>query len=380
MGRKYIAIIKLLKYLIFFQIFFLLLTNNIFANNNLYEKQLILDMPIEIYEGQIFSISVYTFENNTPEYQINSTIFFNNKSYKITNENPELSIDAPNVIEDTIFEISATKYGYIETKAYILIKDINNENQSQIIITILDNNFYIEGNSYFLVLITDEKGTILPDVKISIKNYFENNPINVTDDEGKAYIFAPNDSEKITIIAQKDGYIEGSKTVFINLNDDILQKLIKNQYFIIFITIIILILSIVRVYKNKKIKTNERNQSNFKNNNKIINRNHNKHIIKDINEKNGSIKESKIEEIRINKKNFNNNIISVENFKYNTKKQNKKMYNKNKKGHWFEGLEEMREKIDNISIPIDDKKIHTWFEGKRDIEKLIDEKIKNIKK
>jgi hypothetical protein len=369
----------LIKKIIFIQIITSIIILNVNANENFQEKQLIIDIQDEAYEVTNISVSVYTFENNTPIYQIDSIINFNNKSYNITIENPEILIETPQVNKDTLYEITATKIGYIKANTYILILDDKIENKSQIIITILDNDFIIDGNSYFSVLITNENGIIIPDVKIAIQNYIGKDSISFTDDNGRAQILAPNNREEIIILAQKEGYIEDTEKIWINRNPELLERLIENPYFIITISIIILIFSIliVKIRKQKfnyKQKYKECNDS--KKNSKMS-----KNNLKKINkvEKSNSIKDAKIEEIRITKKIFNNRIELIDSKKENLKKHSNNLYKNIENKNWFEGINDIRLKIDNLTNNNNINNENRWFEGKENIQKKIDEKLKNKK-
>jgi hypothetical protein len=364
-------------------IIFCLLTIQLNAKEDLQNNQLIIDFPNEIYEGYNFPISVYILTNNTPYYQIDVQIIFNNKSYNITYDEPEIIIEAPQVNQDTYFKIVAIKTGYLNDENYILIINNENENKSNLIITLLDNDFIVDGNTYFSVLISDEKGIPISNATVGIQSYISKDSIDKTDENGRARIYAPNHLDEIIILAQKNGYNNATEKIWINTNPNIIEKIIQNPNNIIIISIIILLIAIIIVtirrqgeqlinkkqkpHKinniEKKIdKTNQLNQKNSKNK-------------KDDN----NIKESKIEEIRINKKEPTQKIVTITN-KKEIKKTNFQKHNRIKRNKdWFEGIDDIRFKIDKLTKDIESINENEWFEGKENLRKKIDDKLKKNK-
>jgi hypothetical protein len=373
-----------LRKIILTQIIILIFILNVNSEDNNEEDQLVIDVINEINEGEIISISVYTIENNTPKYQINTKISFNNKIYNTTFENPELIIQTPEVTEDTVFEITATKNGYKNANSYILVLN-KNENKSQIFITILDNDFIIEGNTYFSVIITDEKGIPISDVKVAIQSYMGKDSISFTDENGRARILTPNNREEIIVIAQKNGYLNGTEKIWINIKPNLFEQIIKNPFFLTIIAFIILILSIVLV--NIRREKNNYNHK-YENNSKKIENKKNESISKNSNQNNTeskfknkikSIKDSKIEEIWITKKTENKIIKPIR--KNNIYKKYSNNLNKNnKKENFIEGLDDIRNKIDKLITTNYEEKEKKWFEGKSNIKLKIDEKLKKKNK
>ena len=66
----------------------------------------------EIEEGEYFLVGTYILnESGLPTYQVGVEIEFNGKIYQITieDENFEITIEAPQVSEDTMFTVKASK-------------------------------------------------------------------------------------------------------------------------------------------------------------------------------------------------------------------------------------------------------------------------------
>jgi hypothetical protein len=371
---------KFLNLIILVTIINCLMIIKVNANNETQNNQLIIDYPNEIYEGNNFPISVYTLFNNTPYYQIDVLIIFNNKTYNITYNEPEINIEAPQVTKDTYFKINAIKTGYLNDENYLMI--LNNENKSKLIITLLDNDFIIEGNNYFSVLITDDKGIPIYNATIGIQSYISKHSLVYSDENGRARILAPNNRDEIIILAQKKGYITATEKIWINTNPNIIEKIIQNPYTIIIISIIILAVAITIVKVRKKIDQIKNKKQNYKKINNIKSKNEKTDYLIQINNKNHEtkIKEAKVEEIRINRNEPAQKIVSLKkkmerndsNFK-----ENKKIIRNDK---WFEGIDDIRYKIDKLTGDISSINENKWFEGKENIRNKIDEKLKKNRK
>jgi hypothetical protein len=358
---------KLILLIIIFYLTSYLNNVNLKADIDNYQNQLIIDAPDIINEDTNFEVSVYTLINNSPNYQINTIIIFDNKTYNITYVNPEIIIKSPIVKKDTLFQIIAKKDGYIDDNKFIMILNEIEQNKSKLIITILENDFLIEGNTYFDILITDEEGFPIVNVTVGIQNYFSDDKIDITNKTGRARLLSPNNSDEIIILAQKKGFYNSTKLLFINRDLSLIDRIIESPYILIFFSLFILIFSIFVVkIKNKKIKKNNNKKTTDNNEklgcpNKIKNNNELK-----------TIKESKIEEIRISKNTSNNKIIDINNKK---NEQNKK-YNLNDKV--VHRIDEIHYKVDILTNKDNVEK--KWFEGKDQIKNKIDIKLKKNKK
>jgi hypothetical protein len=363
------------KFIILFFILLLSLNNldNFFTNAKNTSNQLYIDSPDEIYENADFLVSIYVIENNTPHYQIDAIILFNNKTYEITYDYPELNLESPNVENDSNFEIIAMKDGYLSAKKNIKI--VNNKViKPKLLITILNNNVVIKGNTYLSLLVTDEKGIPIENVTVGIQNLVLKNSVDKTDKNGFGQIYIPNDFDEIIILAQKNGYINASEKIWIKSTPIILEKIIQNPYTSVIISIIVLFIIIIYVSKKKQ---NNKKLMKYKEN--YQNENISKEKIKASNDKkqreNIQIKEAKIEEIRINKKNYDQKIINLNDQEKLQKRQN--IRNKDK---WFEGIDEIRDKIDTLTNNIDGINENKWFEGKEFLREKIDKALKKNKK
>lgn len=367
---------KLFKYLFLF--LFILSFSNLNNIENFYTKandeisnQLYIDSPDEIYENTDFLVSIYILENNTPHYQIDTTVIFDNKTYEIIYDYPELNLKSPNVENDSFFEIIASKDGYLTGKKNIKILN-NILIKPKLLITILNNKIIIEGDTYLSFLVTDEKGIPVENVTLGIQNHILKNSVNITDKNGFAQIYIPNNFDEIIILAQKNGYLNASEKIWIKTNPIIFEKIIQNPYILIIISIILLF--VVIIFVNNK-KQNNTKYLKYQDNNQNINTSKDKN--NKINKKQGKIliKEAKIEEIRIKKTNSDQKIINLNDQENVQKKQNIK--NKDK---WFEGIDEIRDKIDLLTNNVEGINENKWFEGKELLREKIDKALKNNKK
>lgn len=377
--RKIINIINIILLILIINSLIIIKGN---SNEFIQRYQLIIDSQVEIYEGNNLCISVYTIKNNTPYYQIDCIVIFNNNSYYLTYDEPEINIEAPQVNEDTYFKIKAIKTGYISDEKYINI--INIENKSKLIITLLDNDFIVEGNAYFSILITDEKGNPISNATIGIQSIISKESIGFTDENGRGRILAPNNRNEIILLAQKNGYINATEKVWINTNPDVIEKILKYPYTIIIIALIILFFSVIivsikksliNIKKNKKQIYKKMNENNLDNDKiKYLNQKNSKNNREDI-----KIKEAKVEEIRINKKDPDQKIVTLK----NQNKENDLNLRKNEKirnQNYIVGIDEIRYKIDKLTDDVKSFNENKWFEGQDIIREKIDEKLKKIKK
>ena len=360
---------KLNKLFFLIMLFYLTISLNklyLKADVDNYQNQLIIDAPDRINEDTNFEISVYTLINNTPNYQINTIIIFDNITYNITYENPEIIINSPIVKKDTLFQITAKKDGYKDDNKFIMILNEIKQNKSKLIITILENDFLIEGNSYFDILITNEEGFPIVNATVGIQNYFSDDKIDITNKTGRARLLSPNNSDEIIILAQKKGFDNSTKLLLINREMSLIDKVILSPFLLIFFSFFILIISIFVVkIKNKKIKKINKKTP------EITEKNDFPKKIKNNNELN-TIKESKIEEIRISKNTSNKKIINLNNKKNELNRKN------NPDDKRLDRIDEIHYKIDILT----NKNIveNKWFEGKDQIKNKIDIKLKKNRK
>ena len=341
----------------------------------------------EIYEGRNFSVSVFDpeFVNlsdiETP-YLSDVEIEFNEMKYYI-NEDLEVTIKAPNVTENKIFNIKATKEGYVTAYKNISILNINNYK-----LEIIHNSYIVDADKKFSVQIIDEGGYVVSDVEVYIQNSEE--PSSITNEKGYATLKAPNNKENFIIIAQKEGYDYATQIFSVNIQPSIWDFIIKNQYFPIFIGAILLISAIIFVNFRQKISVYSR--STKISDKKTLKKHNLKPFVKIISNENDEIPEkqyysrniirpqqnqdTKIEEIRISRPCKEKKIISIKDVEEETDKIINRRKFKKDVNEWFKGTDDIRYEIDKITGVIDENTVDKWFEGYDDIKDKINERIK----
>jgi len=371
----------------------ILLFSNIFSSNlvTAQEEGLILSVINESYEqigeieeGEYLLISAYILdEDNQPIYQIGVEIEFNGKIYKITieDENFEITIEAPQVSEDTMFTVKASKTGFMFDNATITVL-----NKPQLIIT--PDTYTVEANKQFSVVVTDENGKTVAGATVGIQSCTGEDYIDITNDNGRVWLITPEGHNEIILIAQKEGYIDGKPIILgVNTNPGFIELIIENPYAPILIAAALLILAILFVnfrqkktiakipggsFKEQPLKKYTTNRKNgLAPPRKVIRKPVNHHKSKGdvrIEPKRGS----KIEEIRINRSSKDKKIVSISR---ESEEKRKTSPRKTTRKH-EEGTHNIRYEIDKITGRIDEEGVDKWFEGMDDIRAKIDEKVK----
>ena len=359
-------------------IFLLFLIFNIFfycSPIKAQENQLYVDMlSFKIKESSDFSLSVYTInEEFLPEYHKDVKIEFNDKEYNISDEdeNYEKIIRAPEVDKDTIFLIKVSKDGYSPAYENITVLDT-----PKLVIVPDSEKYVVDSGELFSVRVREntETGSVVEGANVTIQNLMGS--VEKTDSEGRVVLKAPNDFEKITIIAQKSGYSDGTLSINVNLPSSIFDQIFNRENLIIILSIIFLISAIIIVnYRQKKnlySRTKEIAQE------KKINK-------YDLNKKpqnpsydNDAIRvkptnNTKVEEIRIIQSKKGKEVIPV---KTNEDEEIKPNEQKEKPGEWFKGTDEVRYEIDRLTGEVDEEGKDKWFEGIDNLREKIDEKVK----
>ena len=328
------------------------------------DSQLYIDSVDTVSSGELFTVSVFdpSLKNMTP-YLVNVLIIFNDKEYLITEEgNGEITITAPRVINNTTYLIEAYKEGYTPGFKNITITPAKYIH-SKLVVTL--DLFKVDANKGFLVIVTDEKGNPIEGATVKIKGFTGTETTNFTDKEGYTHLIAP-DTDEITIIAQKEGYIDGIKKLMIVATTDESEDILHNQYTPLIIAAAILLLTIIYInFRERKpiFKGIEPKKSyahpNLENEWK-------KNVVDENKNSSNSIKvenKSKVEEIHITKPRIEKKIVTIadeENFS------------------WFNNNNVTQEKIDNLTTKFN--KQDPWFEGIDEIRDKIDKKIKKYKK
>lgn len=366
----------------------LLVSNIIIFTAKSQEKQLHILITDEnnkainkIEEGTNFKISVYI-ENisNNIEFLTDVNIDFNNKTYHITPEddNNEKIIKAPEVNKDTVFTISASKNNYTTN-----ISNITVINKPKLVI--IPQEYVINAGTKFSVEVknadTEKK---IEGATVYIQNQIE--AVTTTNSNGIAFLKAPEKKEKITVIATKSGYETDQQEIEINLNPSVFEKLINNEYFLIFLSIIFLVFSIVYVnYRQKKpfyddtlkdLKEDKKNPNNTtsKSSPNSDKKKYDYYGSSDEPVKIKKDKDSKVEEIRIIQSKKDKDIVKKKNSKQETTFVGK---NKKSENEWFKGKRDVRYEIDKLTGEIDENGKDKWFEGIEDLREKIDKKMKN---
>jgi hypothetical protein len=371
---------------------FLFFSNITFTQGNHLEIQITNEIGqeiSEINENEHFKISVLDLNQDETPYLVDVNLVFNELPFLI-GETAEIILQAPEVDSDISFEISDFRAGYNSTNKSITI--LNNESQiGPLELIIIPESFTVEGGERFSVQITDENGNSVSGVIVAIQSYGE---IKITDDNGRAWLTAPDDIESITILAEKDDIL-GEYSIEVNIPKPWWTTFINSPYFPIVIAIIFLLIAIIFVnYRQKKVvvsrskeisngKTMERydaggitNSHSSNGENKKL---ENYSSIKD-SVRVSSNRDPKIEEIRISRSGKEKEVVSVDSEEDETEKiiNRKKMQKRNY--DWFEGKEDIRYEIDKLTGEVDETGKDKWYEGIDDLREKIDEKVKERNK
>ncbi len=367
---------------------FFLFIINIFATELLIAapgEKLEIVASEEVNEEEYFSISVMDpeIEEDSP-WLIDVIIEFNGDFYQI-NETAEVMIQAPQVNQDTNYIIKASKEGYTTENKTIIVRNTEIK-----VLVISHDDFVVDAGERFSVTITEDNqdGDPVVGVMIAIQSYGQS---ALTDDNGRAWLTAPEDWEKITILASKDGYVNGQAQMEVNIPPTILDLIIRNRYFTILLGTIILIFAILFVNLKQRISIDSRAKeiSKDKIDEKYISENKSNkqekkpesyYYEKDTIRINPN-RESKIEEIRITRPQKEKKVIPIITEEDKTEKIIKKKERQMHDYDWFEGTDNLRYEIDKITGKIDEKGRDKWFEGidhhKEKINKKMKKKDKN---
>ncbi|KYK30287.1 MAG: hypothetical protein AYK22_04070 [Thermoplasmatales archaeon SG8-52-3] len=348
----------------------LIVTINIIMTDNINAAEgetLEIIAPDEVNEEEFFSISVMDPEilEDSP-WLIDVEIEFNGQFYQI-NDTAEVLIEAPQVNQDTNYMIIASKEGYNPSNKTILILDTELYS-----LVISHDDYVVDAGERFSITVTknDKNGDPVEGVIIAIQSFGQS---SYTDDNGRAWLTAPEDRDKITIIASKDGYLNGLVQMEVNIPPTLLDLIIRNRYFTILIGTIILICAILFVNLKQKLSVNARAKEISKE--KSDEKYKDKRSIDKTEKKSESYyydkdtiriqpnNESKIEEIRISRPMKEKEVVPVVAEEDKTEKIIKKKEIQKRDYDWFEGTEDIRYEIDKLTGEVDEERLDKWFEG-----------------
>jgi len=321
-----------------------------------------------IYEREEFVVSVYTLdENDNAEFLIDFYIGFNEKIYHITDESAEITLQAPEVTEDKSYTINTSKSGFVSNDTTILVK-----NKQQL--KVIPDEFTVEENARFSVLVEDESGTSISGATVGIQSYTGEESVATTNDNGRAWLKAPEERSEITIIAEKEGYFAGTETIGVRIAPGLLEILLQSEYTPIGIAVILLIAAIMFVHTRQK-KTFARKARETSKQQPV--KQHTVHgaIVSPPNEETVQLEPkrgAKVEEIRISRPRKDKEVVQVKTEEDMPTRQTKKQdYD-----DWFVGTDNIRYEIDKLTGEIDEEGKDKWFEGIDEIRAKIDEKVK----
>lgn len=393
--RKKIHSTTRVNYISILILLFILLLSNIAVGQGKQFEIIITNLSNEeideIYEGEHFKVSVMDPESEEPTpFLIDVEIEFNDELYQI-DETRELILQAPDVDQDTNLVITASKDGYETNNKTITIFNNESEQPKLFIETEFDT---VDAGKKFRVTVkeNDQNGKEVYGALVAIQSYGDINDKIFTDDTGRAWLTAPEDKESITIIAQKDGYIDGEREIKVNIEPPWWIELVSSRYFPIIIAVIFLLLAIIYVnqrqkksiYARAKEISNEKNIKKQDTNDKTSSPSADENR-KKLDEHHSSIeetvrtqqqKDAKVEEIRISKTRKEKEIIPVKSEEDHTEKVISRKKIQKKDYDWFEGTDDIRYEIDKLTGKVDEKGIDKWYEGVESLRDKIDEKVK----
>lgn len=346
--------------------------------------QLQIDVADTVYGGEEFKVSVFDpFPQNGTPYLVDVLIEFNGQQYYVTSqdENGEITIKAPVVVNATNYTIIAYKEGY--TPGYKNITVLPGFPNSSMQLVITPDVFTIDAYQQFSVVITDELGNRIEGVTVGIQNYVGKGSVDYTDSNGRAYLTAPNTAE-IVIIAQKEGYFDGTETLLVNTAPGTLDAILQNPYTPIIIAACVLVAAIIYVgiKEGKPFSCSPSHPSSSSqlptNQTSSINSTDHPFTPEEHQFSSSKKQESKIEEIHVTKPQDERKVVHVD----IPTPQNQQTLVKQKQVtpeefQWFEGTEDIQNKVDELTGKTITSGKEEWFEGLDIIRTKIDKKIKN---
>ncbi|MEF8849105.1 MAG: hypothetical protein V5A68_08260 [Candidatus Thermoplasmatota archaeon] len=335
--------------------------------------EIFIEPQEKIYEGEEYTISVY--DNKTNQFLTDVLIeieYETGNFYRITEEKGgEITLTAPQIQEDREFYIKANKTGYKETET-----SLNISNKIALSIYLPDGET-VDANKYFTVKVTEESinGKPVPNATVAIQGWGTGENTKKTDNNGRAFLKAPENREEITIKAMKEpGFKTAQITAKINIPTPWWESMIASPYFPIIISGIILLSAIIIVNITKKSPLDKIKQETNEIKREADKKDDGPH---------GSVitpkkKGAKVEEIRISRPKKEKKVVDLDNEKEETISLRK--HKKASKNEWFHGTSEDKFELGKITGEIDEDQKDKWFEGINEIRDKIDNKLKERKK
>ena len=293
-----------------------------------------------------------------------------------TDPPPSIVITAPAFEEYPQFVITAEKEGYNSAEVEIVVikgvlsvvtdKGVVNEKESFQVTVTDQNEDEIEGSLVYLDVEGEEVGS------------------GTTDSNGVVYLAAPDveDDSDISIIAFKNGYEAGSRTIRV---ENVVQEGFFDEFIPILVPILILISVMVFVRFRKKISrsTPEIVVNGSSRNKKFFGEKRKK--TSDLETIHDQIdaeldpklleKGPRVEEIRIPKQEQQTGDIADE------VPTESAVASSPKEGYeWFKGTKDTKHVIDELTEKKDLKKADRWFEGVPDLKTKVDDTVKKKQK
>jgi len=258
------------------------------------------------------------------------------------------------------------------------------QEEENYLIVISENNV-VDAKEIFSVVVKDKDENPVEDATVYIQSVYAST--ESTNKDGRVWLNAPGDRTEIKIIAQKEGYLEGSTTIKVNMPLS-LWELIQSQDALIVIAIILLISAILFVNLRRKKSINIRAKE-ISNEQNLIRHGGHGTILSDTSDSESKTRSQlgenlffegkrgpKVEEIRISRPRKDKDVVSVEAEEKDNKNVVDRKIRKRYNYDWFEGTDNIRYEIDKITGEIDEKGKDKWFEGIDDVRAKIDEKLK----
>ena len=248
---------------------------------------------------------------------------------------------------------------------------INAQEGSPTLFIYPEDGYVLDENQKFSILITENTsdGDAVEGVSVAIQNVMGDKYDSTTNSDGRAFLYAPKNREKFTIIATKSGYITATETLEINQEQGIINQIIGSQYFIVFLAFLFLILAIIIVnYRQKKSVYNRAKNITKDKKMKEYGLEKKEETLYPI-EKN---RNNKIEEIRIVQTRQKKDVIPIE----KKDESGGSIDEEKKSGDWFKGTDEVKYEIDRLTGEVDEDGEDKWFEGVENLRDKLDEKMK----